>query len=120
MRNISFAMTTPQFRARTKTVTRRNGWLNLKPGQHLMGVEKAMGLKRGEAMVRLGPIEIINVRREPLLAILDEPDGCSREGFPEWNDNPQMFVDFYCDANGNDAREDITRIEFRYLDEVVK
>ena len=32
MRNISFALTTPQFKARTKTVTRRKGWLMLQPG----------------------------------------------------------------------------------------
>lgn len=44
-RNISFALTTPQFRARTKWVTRRLGWLFLKPGDTLMGVEKGMGLK---------------------------------------------------------------------------
>ncbi len=115
MRNMSFGLTKAQFRDRTKTVTRRNGWAFLTPGTKLMAVEKAMGLKRGETIVRLGPIEIVNVRREPLLEILNEPNGCTLEGFPEWDEDPQQFVDFYCDHNGNDAREDITRIEYRYL-----
>ena len=46
-RNMSFALTTEQFKARTKTVTRRFGWWFLKPGDVVRGVEKAMGLKPG-------------------------------------------------------------------------
>jgi hypothetical protein len=118
MRNISFALTTPQFIARTKTVTRRNGWWFMKPGDRVQAVEKAMGLKKGEKVVKLGVIEIVSVRREPLLNIMDEPNGCGLEGFPEWNDDPQQFIDMYCDANGSDARDDVNRIEFRYVDEV--
>jgi hypothetical protein len=49
MRNISFSITRFQFCDRTKTVTRRLGWAKLKPGDVLMGVEKAMGLKKGES-----------------------------------------------------------------------
>ena len=45
MRNISFMLTTQQFRNRTKTVTRRMGWWNLKPGDILMGVEKRQDSK---------------------------------------------------------------------------
>ena len=37
MKRISFSMTEPQFVDRTKTVTRRLGWRNLKPGEHLLG-----------------------------------------------------------------------------------
>lgn len=48
MRNISFALTTPQFKSRSKDVTRRIGWWFLKPGDVVMGVEKGMGLKKGE------------------------------------------------------------------------
>lgn len=114
MRLISFALTTKQFRNRTKTVTRRNGWWGiLKPGDQLMGCEKCMGLKKGERPVRLGVIEVISVRREPLLAMFDEPEACAKEGFPDWD--VQQFIDFYCDHNKVDARDDITRIEFRYL-----
>ena len=42
-RLMSFSMTTPQVRARTKTVTRRLGWRFLKPGVVLWAVEKAQG-----------------------------------------------------------------------------
>jgi hypothetical protein len=115
MRNMSFALTTPQFRARTKTVTRRNGWQFLRPGMHVMGVEKGMGLRKGGKIVQLSPIGILNAWREPLIAILNEPHGCTREGFPEWDDDPQMFIDMYCDHNGNDPHDDVTRIEYMYL-----
>ena len=36
MRNISFSLTTRQFRDGSKDVTRRVNWQNLKPGDHLM------------------------------------------------------------------------------------
>ena len=65
-RHMSFSMTTAQFRARTKTVTRRFGWWFLKPGDLVMGVEKSQGLKKGEKVVRLGLIRIVSVRTEPL------------------------------------------------------
>ena len=68
-RNMSFAMTKPQFLNRTKTVTRRLGWGFLKPGDVVMGVEKAMGLKKGEKVRKLGLIRIVSIRSEPLSAI---------------------------------------------------
>ena len=33
MKLISFSLTTPQFKARTKHVTRRTGWLTVKVGK---------------------------------------------------------------------------------------
>lgn len=51
MKNISFMLTTEQVRTRIKTVTRRMGWRNSKPGDVLCGVEKGMGLKAGEKIV---------------------------------------------------------------------
>lgn len=109
MRNISFALTTPQFKAQTKTVTRRKGWLKLQAGDRLMAVEKGMGLKPGEKVVRLGEIEVVCVRREPLNAMYDEPGACAREGFPEMQ--VPGFIRLYCDANGGDSFQDVTRIE---------
>ena len=47
MRLMSFALTTRQFLAHEKTVTRRLGWEFLKPGDRVCGVEKGMGLKKG-------------------------------------------------------------------------
>ena len=57
MRMISFFLTTPQFKTRTKDVTRRPGWKNLKAGDRLQAVVKAQGLKLGEHPVKLGVIE---------------------------------------------------------------
>lgn len=47
MRIMSFALTEQQLMDGTKTVTRRVGWANLKPGDRLTAVRKAMGLKKG-------------------------------------------------------------------------
>lgn len=118
MRNISFSLTTPQFRARTKDVTRRLGWQNVKVGQHLMGCEKCMGRKPGQPLVRLGAIEIVDVRREPLnFMSLDPAYGETetvREGFPEMT--PARFVEFFCESHGRcRPSKIITRIEFKYL-----
>jgi hypothetical protein len=118
MRMMSFAMTTPQFKARTKTVTRRDGWWMLKPGDRVMGVRKSMGLKRGEKVECLGVIEIVSTRRELLQAIANESNGCSLEGFPEWDADPWKFVDFYFDGKKKNPRMEVNRIEFKYVDGV--
>lgn len=119
MRNISFALTTPQFRAGTKTVTRRLGWRGLKVGDVLCAVEKGQGLKKGEKVKRLGVIEIVNVRREKLRRVIDDPDygarECAREGFPPPHEksDPAEFVKFFCATHaGCRAATVITRIEF--------
>lgn len=110
MRIISFSMTTEAFLLGRKTVTRRTGWKTLKPGDHLMAVEKAMGLKKGETVRRLGEIEVVSVRREPLNAITAED--VVREGFP--NMTPADFVRFFCAGHGfQDETREVTRIEFR-------
>lgn len=120
MRNISFALTTPQFKARTKTVTRRMGWLNLKAGDQLMGVEKGMGLKPGEAIKRLGAIRVTSVRREPLNTMVINQvygaDECEWEGFPDLT--PSQFVDFFCASHkGCEPHSVVTRIEFEYMEQ---
>lgn len=110
-RNMSFAMTTEQIRSRTKTVTRRYGWRFLKPGDVVMAVEKAMGLKKGEKIVRLALLEIVSVREEPLCDITQ--DDVVKEGFPDWS--PAQFIDMLV-AHYRVPRElMINRIEFRYL-----
>lgn len=110
MKNISFAYTTRQFRNRTKTVTRRKGWLRLKPGQYLRAVEKGMGLKKGEKVKVLGTIRVLSVRREPLEAIT--MDDVIKEGFDLMT--PESFVDLYIKINGGDRDQVVTRIEFEY------
>ncbi len=81
MRNMSFALTTEQVRAGTKTVTRRFGWWNLKPGDLVQPVYKCMGLKKGEKIQKIrGPIRIVSTRKELVRDVT--PDDIVREGFP--------------------------------------
>lgn len=119
MRNISFMLTTKQFIAGTKTVTRRNGWTFLKAGDVLCAVEKSQGLGKGGKIKRLGRIRVIDVRREPLRKMTDYPDygriECMREGFPppHAKSNPAEFVAFFCKSHKGVTPETvITRIEF--------
>lgn len=109
MRLISFALTKRQFKDGSKDVTRRLGWLNLKPGQRLRAVYKAMGLKKGEHPEELGVIEVVSVRREPLGFI--DLDDCRREGFP--NLDPLGFVLMFCEHMDCTPVTIVTRIEFR-------
>lgn len=104
-------MTTEQFKAKTKTVTRRFGWWFLKPGDVVCGVEKAMGLKKGEKINKLGLIEIVSTWREPLYAITEED--CAREGFPD--KTPAEFVEMLQSHYKCSASEPVNRIEFKYL-----
>ncbi len=116
MRNISFSLTEAQFRARTKTVTRRLGWKKLKPGTLLCGVRKAMGLKPGEKIIRLGNIRVVSVRRESLIAITMED--CAREGFPELG--PVEFIEMFKHHMGCLGFAAVTRIEFEYVEEAAR
>ena len=113
MRNMSFAFTTSQVKKGTKTVTRRMGWLNLKPGELVKPVEKAMGLKKGEKIkVIRGPIRILNTRREPLNKITKSD--CTKEGFPDMQ--PKDFVQMLCKYDKCKPEQLVTRIEFEYTD----
>jgi hypothetical protein len=119
VRNISFALTTDQIRAGTKTVTRRMGWLALKPGELLQPVKKGMGLKPGEKIERLrGPIRVTSVRREMLNEMVRLPaygrQECDYEGFPDYS--PASFVDMFCRSHtGCKPNSIVTRIEFEYV-----
>ena len=111
-RNMSFAMTTAQFLACTKTVTRRTGWLFLKPGDTVMGVEKGQGIPKGGKVKRLGLVRIVSVRRERLNAITQ--DDVVKEGYPLMM--CEEFIAMYCDHNKAKSTDTVTRIEFDYLD----
>lgn len=117
MRNISFALTTDQVRARTKTVTRRVGWLHLKPGTLLRGVVKCQGLKKGEKVEPIATIRVVDVRREPLRRLFDDwgygESETIREGFP--NEDPHSFALWFAGSHGIDLSDEVTRIEFEYV-----
>jgi hypothetical protein len=112
-RNMSFMLTTQQILAGTKDVTRRLGWWTLKPGDQLNAVEKGMGLKRGQKVVRLRRIEVTSVRHERLDAIT--PEDVVREGFPEMTTS--QFVEMFCRTHqGCTPATIVNRIEFKYLE----
>lgn len=116
MRLMAFSMTTAQVRARTKTVTRRCGWWKAAPGQVVMAVEKAQGLKAGEHPVRIGAIRFLSVRREPLMRITAAD--VVLEGFPDGN--VQTFIRMFKKANGCDVRDPVNRIAFEYMNLVTR
>ena len=116
-RLMSVSLTETQVRARTKTVTRRAGWLMLRPGDRLTLCRKVMGRRKGEPLERITDVEVISVRREPLNAITAAD--VAAEGFPEWA--PARFVEFFCGSHqGCTPDTDVTRIEWRYLDPAVR
>jgi hypothetical protein len=118
MRNMSFSLTTAQFLAGSKDVTRRLGWLFLKPGDLVMGCEKCMGLKPGENIVRLGIVEILDVRREPLNRMTADAEygraEAIREGFPDMTGG--QFVEMFCSHMAAKPETLVTRIEFRRVE----
>ena len=106
-RRMSFAKTPRQFQARTKTVTRRDGWLFAKPGDVYTGVEKCQGLRKGERQVVFHDFRVVSTRREPLGAIT--PEDVAREGFP--GETPAQFIARY----GKPPEHMVTRIEFVHV-----
>jgi hypothetical protein len=120
MRSMSVALTTDQIRRQTKTVTRRTGWLFMKPGDRLQPVVKARGIKKGEHVETIGgPIEVVSVRRERLEEMTKDGSygrmEVEREGFGGQM-SPRQFVDFFCATHGCAVRDQVTRIEFRYVE----
>ena len=109
--NMSFWLTTEQMRDRSKTVTRRLGWWNLRPGDTVMAVVKGMGLKKGQKVERIHPIRIVSARPEPLNSVT--PSECVREGFPELS--PEDFIYMFCRANKCKPEQTVNRISFFHL-----
>jgi hypothetical protein len=110
MRNMSFALTTPQVITQTKTVTRRLGWSFLKPHDRLRAVKKAMGLKKGEKIETLAILEVVSVTREPLSAITQAD--VTKEGFGHLT--PAEFIAMLSNHYAIQADTEFNRIEFKY------
>lgn len=111
-RLMSVSLTEQAVVERRKTVTRRIGWTFLKPGDRLTLCRKVMGRKPGEPLVRLAEVEVVGVRREPLMDI--DGEDVEREGFDctRWE-----FVDFFVEHMRCPYTSVVTRIEWRYLDD---
>lgn len=119
MRNMSFALTQNEYISRTKTVTRRDGWAFLKPGEFFMGVNKVMGFRKGERPIKFHPSLCISNIPEPLNDIIKRPFRGGRyevvrEGFPAWVGKEKEFVKLYMKANGGPEDKIIRRIEFEH------
>lgn len=124
-KNMSFSLTTDQVRRREKTVTRRRNWWQDKNGRRLLAVGdqvnacvKVMGRKAGEPIEKICDIEIVSIRRERLSEMIDDLEyglhEAAAEGFSEMTG--AQFVSMFCDHMGGEAEQEITRIEFKYLE----
>lgn len=76
-----------------------------------MGVEKGMGLKKGEKVRHLGLIRIDEV----LPTMLDDitQDDVVLEGFPDMT--PHEFIKMFCKHNKCGPLDMVNRIEFEYV-----
>lgn len=124
---MSVAFTEQAVIERRKTVTRRKGWWENKvgkrlliPGDTLTLCRKVMGRKPGEPIVRLAEVEVVSVTRHRLGHLLLGGSAYREmelEGFPSMP--PDTFVDrYFIRAQGMSIDDMVTRIEWRYLDEV--
>lgn len=118
-RLMSVAFTEQAVRDRTKTVTRRAGWRMLKPGDRLTLCRKVMGRKPDEPLVRIAEVEVVDVLRQPLDVLVNQPRYGAvemvREGFPRMD--PSEFIrQYFVEAQGMRRTAWVTRIEWRYLD----
>ncbi len=116
-RNISFSHTTDQIRDKTKTVTRRLGWVNLKRGEILNACVKLQGLKKGDKVEKLCQIRVVSVKRERLDDLYYMkgygPQEMEKEGFPSMS--AREFVEMFCKMNLCQPYIFVTRIEFEYV-----
>lgn len=117
MRDICFTTTPAQIRARTQTVTRRLGWVDLTPGTRLQPCTRHFNRAKHQIVTRIGrPIRVVDVRREPLARMLDDPTygaaECVLEGVPDMA--PADFVQRYTKLHACALTVIVTRIEFAY------
>jgi len=110
MRNMSFMLTTQQIKDEEKFVTRRLGWWFLERGDLVMACEKCQGLKKGEKINRIRPIEIIQASPS-ILNTITRGD-VMLEGFEGMA--PEQFVEMFCKHMKCKPDEVVNRIEFRY------
>jgi len=111
-RNMSFMLTKEQVKNQTKTVTRRLGWWFLRGDEILNAVEQCQGLKKGEKIVRINLIQVVDTRPERLYEI-DKID-CIAEGFPDLT--PDQFIEMFCKSHrGCQPETMVNRIRFEYI-----
>jgi hypothetical protein len=112
MRNMSFMLTQEQIKNRTKIVTRRLGWRNIRVDQQIRAVDRVRGLKKGEHPRELAIIRVTGERWEPLKVITREE--VIKEGFPELS--KVEFIRLFCKSMRCTPDTLVHRIEFEYVD----
>lgn len=121
-RLMSVALTEGAVRAQRKTVTRRLGWSMLEPGAELDLCRKVMGRRKGDPLVRIARVRVIDVRRERLDAITD--DDVALEGFGTVGDLlaydkgdglAAAFVRFFTEHMKCEPSTEVTRVQWEYL-----
>lgn len=120
---MSVSHTEQAVRDRRKTVTRRRGWRLLQPGDRLTLCRKVMGRKPGEPLERIAEVEVVSVRREPLMAITAADvfaEAVPVEAIDEWTPAagpppPDVWARWYAWTFGLRVTDEVTRIEWRYL-----
>lgn len=110
-RHMSFSKTTKQIYDKTKTETMRMGWNNLEPGDIVIAVEKAQGLKKGEKVIKITPIRI-KYKIETIVMDVS-PENCIKEGFPELTTSD--FIGMFCKLNKCRPFDSVNRFGFEYL-----
>jgi hypothetical protein len=117
---MSVTLTEAAVVARTKTVTRRTGWRMLQPGDTLTLCRKVMGRRKGDPLVRLAEVEVVDVRRERLDAITPAEvtlEGVPLDEFDGQHPSPTEWVRWYAGKMKIDPAAEVTRIEWRYIEE---
>lgn len=123
MRHISCQYTVRQIVDRSKDVTRRLGWKNLRAGELLQVCEKCQGLGKGGKVKKLAVIRVRSVRREHLVALIGGAYTARmakretiREGFPHLS--ARQFVKMFCEHMHCDPFAEVSRIEFEYVEKL--
>lgn len=111
-RLMAVSMTEDAVVARTKTVTRRLGWANVRVGEVLQLARKVMGRRAGEPLVIVARVRVVAHSWERLDTITAAE--VAREGLPM---TPAEFVAFFCAGHGCEPGTVVHRIEWEYLDD---
>lgn len=112
MRHMSFFLTTEQVRNRTKTVTRRAGWWDVRRGEVIAACVKCQGLKKGEKVELIATIRVCDTTPGHLDEIT--PEDVVREGFPQMSCDE--FIAMFCRTHkGATPTTVVNRIEFEYV-----
>lgn len=115
MRRMAFSTTVEQMRNQSKTVTRRDPatWVDLKPGDRVLAIEKGMGLPKGARQVVIGEIEIVSNRVERAIDV--DLDDVEREGFPAMTP-ADWLAEVWWELHGPvTPMTEMRRIEFRHV-----